>query len=214
MYTTIQLADILNMPKVKRLNLINSIVGFKSANLIGTKNTNGRSNLAIFSSVIHMGSNPPIVGMVLRPTSVARHTYENIKNFGFYTINHVHHKFIANAHQTSAKYKKTTSEFDVCDFTEYYSPEFPAPYVIESKVKIGVSFVEEHPIKINGTLLVVGQIMEIILPEKAVEEDGFVKLSKLGTSTINGLDMYGKVQTLSRFEEAQTNAPLKEKKKE
>jgi len=202
------------MPKIERLNLINSIVGFKSANLIGTKNSNGRSNLAIFSSVIHMGSNPPIVGMVLRPTSVARHTYENIKNFGFYTINHVHHRFIANAHQTSAKYKKTVSEFDACDFTEYYSPEFPAPYVRESKVKIGVSFVEEHPIKINGTLLVVGQIMEIILPEKAIEKDGFVKLSKLGTAIINGLDMYGKVQTLKRFEYAHPNEPIKEKKKD
>ncbi len=214
MYTTIQLTDILNMPKVKRLHLINSIVGFKSANLIGTKNTNGRSNVAVFSSIIHMGSNPPIVGMVLRPTSVPRHTYENIKNFGFYTINHVHHKFIANAHQTSAKYKKSVSEFDACDFTEYYSPEFPAPYVRESKVKIGVSFVEEHPIKINNTLLVVGQIMEIILPEKAIEKDGFVKLSKLGTTTINGLDMYGKVQALSRFEEAKVNKPLQEKKKD
>jgi len=214
MHTTIQLSDILKMPKVKRLNLINSIVGFKSANLIGTKNTNGRSNLAIFSSVIHMGSNPPILGMVLRPTSVSRHTYENIKNFGFYTINHVHHRFVSNAHQTSAKYKKTVSEFDACDFTEYHSPAFPAPYVRESKVKIGVSFVEEHNIKINGTLLVVGQIMEIILPEKAIEKDGFVKLSKLGTATINGLDMYGKVQAIARYEEAQVNKPLKEKKKD
>lgn len=211
MHTTVGLQDILKMPKIKRLNFINSITGFKSASLIGTKSLNGRTNLAVFSSVTHMGSNPPVIGMVLRPTTVSRHTYNNIKDLGFYTINHIRHSFVKQAHQTSANYKKSVSEFDACGFTEYFSSDFPAPYVRESKVKIGMSLVEEHPIKINGTVLLVGQVMEIILPKKAIEEDGFVKLSKLGTVTINGLDMYCKTQAVDRFEYARVDELEKRK---
>ena len=41
--------DILQMPKVKRLNIINSITGIKPANLISTIDERNRHNLAIFS---------------------------------------------------------------------------------------------------------------------------------------------------------------------
>ena len=59
--------DLDGLSKVYRLNLINSITGYKSANLIGTQNLNGITNLAIFSSIIHIGSNPPLMGFILRP---------------------------------------------------------------------------------------------------------------------------------------------------
>jgi flavin reductase (DIM6/NTAB) family NADH-FMN oxidoreductase RutF len=54
--------DILKAERIFRLNLINSITGVKPANLIGTQSKEGNSNLAIFSSVVHMGSNPALVG--------------------------------------------------------------------------------------------------------------------------------------------------------
>ena len=44
--------------RIKRLNIINSITGVKPANLIGSISENGHSNLAIFSSIVHLGSNP------------------------------------------------------------------------------------------------------------------------------------------------------------
>ena len=53
--------------KVYRLNLINSITGYKPANLIGSKSTKGKTNLAIFSSVVHLGSKPPLIGIITRP---------------------------------------------------------------------------------------------------------------------------------------------------
>ena len=40
--------------RIKRLNIINSITGVKPANLIGSISDNGHSNLAIFSSVVHL----------------------------------------------------------------------------------------------------------------------------------------------------------------
>ena len=58
--------DFENLHHLYRINLINSCSGFKSANLIGTKSLSGVSNVAIFSSVTHIGSNPPLLGFFLR----------------------------------------------------------------------------------------------------------------------------------------------------
>ena len=54
--------DIENLEKVYRINLINSCSGYKSANLIGSVSNEGINNLAIFSSITHLGSNPPLLG--------------------------------------------------------------------------------------------------------------------------------------------------------
>ena len=76
--------------RIKRLNLINSITGIKPANLIGTVSENGHSNLAIFSSIVHLGSNPALLGFILRPQhEVRRDTYDNILQTKYYTINHI-----------------------------------------------------------------------------------------------------------------------------
>ena len=64
--------DIFKIDRIKRLNLINSVSGIKSANLIGTQSSDGYSNLAVFSSVVHLGSNPAYLGFVLRPDSNVR----------------------------------------------------------------------------------------------------------------------------------------------
>lgn len=61
-----QREDIDNLEKIFKINLINSCSGFKSANLLGTISDEGVSNVAVFSSVIHLGSNPPTLGFILR----------------------------------------------------------------------------------------------------------------------------------------------------
>ena len=67
---------LVEMNRIERLNLINSLSGIKPANLIGTINEDGTENLAIFSSVVHLGSNPALFGFVLRPRGeVRRHTH-------------------------------------------------------------------------------------------------------------------------------------------
>ncbi len=42
-------------------NLINSVSGYKSANLIATKSRAGTTNLAVFNSIVHLGSNPALL---------------------------------------------------------------------------------------------------------------------------------------------------------
>ena len=71
--------ELFYMSKVPRLNLVNCVTGYKSANLIGTVSTEGVLNVAVFSSVTHLGSEPPLLGFILRPTTVPRDTYKNIK---------------------------------------------------------------------------------------------------------------------------------------
>ena len=59
--------NILDLEKVKRLNIINSITGIKPANLIGSiDDNNENTNLAIFSSVVHLGSHPALLGFIPR----------------------------------------------------------------------------------------------------------------------------------------------------
>ncbi len=81
--------DIMNIEKAPRLKMINAISGFKSANLLGTASAGGQENVAVFSSVIHLGSNPPFLGFITRPQTVPRQTYQNIRDTDWFTVNHV-----------------------------------------------------------------------------------------------------------------------------
>lgn len=194
--------DLEYLDYVPRINLVNSITGYKSASLIGTKGKDGILNVAVFSSVTHVGSNPPLIGFIVRPTTVARNTYDNIKETGFYTINHINEHIIAEGHHTSAKYPKEVSEFDKTALNPEFRGDFYAPYVQEAVVKIGLAFREEIPIQLNGTLMIIGEIQEIIFPELYQLEDGFVDLNAAKTVCISGLDAYHLPQQLARFEYA------------
>ena len=196
--------------KLYRINLINSLSGFKSANLIGTISPEGKTNLAIFSSVIHVGANPPLMGLLMRPVSVERHTYTNIKETGFFTINHINKDIFKQAHQTSARYDKDISEFDACGLTPEFSQKFIAPFVKESGIKIGLKFVEEQEIKSNGTIFMVGEILEIIIPDDACINDGYVDIEKAGTMAISGLDNYHISERIVRLSYAQPGIEPKE----
>ena len=59
------ISEIESWERFYRANFINSLTGFKSVNLIGTVNTTGQANLGIFSSIVHIGSNPPLLGYVV-----------------------------------------------------------------------------------------------------------------------------------------------------
>lgn len=188
------------LDKIKRLNIINSITGIKPANLVGTISPEGTTNLAIFSSVMHLGSNPALLGMIIRPAGeVERHTYENIKATGCYTINHVRHDMIQKAHYTSAKFRREESEFAACGLTEMYLDHWPAPYVAESTVRMGMQEVDEIPIERNGTTLLIGEVTQLYLPEEALNEQGYLDLSITGSAGISGLNTYYTLQKAGSF---------------
>jgi len=192
--------DINSLEHLYKINLINSCAGYKSANLIATKSTDDKTNLSIFSSVIHLGSSPPLLGFILRPTSVPRNTYENIMETGYFTINHIHEKILKDAHHTSAKYDKSISEFDVTDLETEYKNNFYAPFVKNCPIQLAMKYIEEYYIKANNTKLVIGEIQGLYIEENLLEDDGFINLSKGAIATINGLDGYSIPNLKERFE--------------
>lgn len=191
--------DIENLDRITRLKIINSVTGIKPANLVGTIGNKGRTNLAIFSSVIHLGSNPAIIGFVSRPeTDDVGHTYTNIMETGYYTINHIHPEFIKNAHYTSGKFAKEVSEFERCGLTEEYLDDFKAPFVKESTFKMGLRFREKIDIKINNTVLVIGEIEELLLPEIfSIDDD--INLQLTNAVGISGLNSYYSLNRIERL---------------
>ncbi|MEC7945314.1 MAG: flavin reductase [Bacteroidota bacterium] len=192
--------DILQMPKVKRLNIINSITGIKPANLISTIDERNRHNLAIFSSVVHLGSNPALIGFVLRPQEkIRRHTYENILENGYYTINHLPNHKTLEGHYTSAKFDKETSEYDVCHFTPEFQHEFPVPYVKESFLKMGLKHVESIPIKYNGTVMIVGKILQVYVAKSSLNEEGYINLEEAKSVGISGLNTYYDLKKIASY---------------
>ena len=197
--------DIAKLDRISKLKIVNSVTGIKPANLIGTINDKGQTNLAIFSSVVHLGSDPALLGFVARPrTAEVGHTYRNILESGIYTINHVHPEFIKNAHYTSAKFDIGISEFEQCKLTEEYIANFKAPFVKESSFKIGMRFIEAIDIKHNGTALIIGEIEHLILPDDAMI-DGGIDLETTKAVGISGLNSYYTLKKIENHPYARLN---------
>ena len=192
-------AALAQMDQRYRATLINSLPGFKCLQLVGTMGKNGHSNLGIFNSIFHLGASPALLGMVFRPDSGNHDTLKNIKNSGFYTFNNVLPDYYEQAHQTSARYTNGRSEFVECGFTEYFMPEFEAPFVAEATIKIAMELKEIIPISLNNTNLVIGEIKHILVSEDLIGADGYVDHEKAGTITVVGLDSYFDTLPLARL---------------
>lgn len=191
--------DIATMDQRYRAAFINSLGGFRSIALVGTRNRYGISNLAVFNSFFHVGANPPLFGFVVRPDSVERHTLANILETREFTVNHITADIYAAAHQTSAKYPADISEFDATGLTEEYKTGYFAPFVQESHIKVSARFRQKIEVKQNGTTIILAEVRYVSLPEEVIGQDGFVDLTKAGTITGSGLDSYHGTTQLGRL---------------
>jgi flavin reductase (DIM6/NTAB) family NADH-FMN oxidoreductase RutF len=181
---------IIDLPKRIRVQFVNSLSGFKSANLIGTKNLSGQENLSIASSVTHVGSNPPLLSVIFRSPLVERHSYENIIETNFFTINNIDKYFFREAHQTSARYPRNVSEFEECSIEKEYLDNFHAPFAKQSQIKIALEYAESYTIKKNNCVFLIGQIKAVYYNKKILLDDGSLDLAKSGIVSISGLDTY------------------------
>jgi flavin reductase (DIM6/NTAB) family NADH-FMN oxidoreductase RutF len=197
--THLDLPKIEQLPSRFRANFINSITGYKSCNLIGTRSEEGTANLAIFSSLLHIGSSPALLGFLLRPLTVRRDTFTNITKTGRFTVNQVSQAIFKAAHQTAAKYDTQVSEFDAVGLTEQYLDNFNVPYVGESSIKIGCSYSNHYTLEENGCILVTGTIEHVYYPEEIQHPDGFLQLDISGTLAAMGMDGYALPAFLNRF---------------
>lgn len=182
-----------------RAQLINSLAGVKQAVLVGTKSKEGISNLAIFNSLIHIGANPPLWGLIFRPDTVRRDTLNNLLETGEYTFNYVHANEFEKAHQTSAKFDAGISEFEACGFEASYVNDFHAPFIADAPVKVALKLEQKITIPLNNTLLLIGSIQFIEIDEALLLPDGTVALNEAHTLACVGLDTYCETRQLARL---------------
>jgi len=103
------------------------------------------------------------------------------------------------AHQTSASYPSGVSEFDTCGFSKLYTSGFKAPFVGESTVRIGLELRELIDLEINGTTIVIGEVVQILTNDELIAEDGTVDHPQAQTMTVAGLDTYFLPQPMGRL---------------
>jgi flavin reductase (DIM6/NTAB) family NADH-FMN oxidoreductase RutF len=199
--------DLRHLDSRYRAAFANSLTGFKSANLVGTIDSAGRHNLAIMSSAVHLGSHPFLIGLVTRPSDSRQHTLANILERRCYTLNHVHETFFEAAHQTAARYPREVSEFSAVGLTPEFLADFPAPFIAESRIRLGLELREHHLLAINGTHLLIAEVVLVDVPDTSVAADGSVDLGASGTVTVSGLDSYHRVQHLGRLPYAKPDRP-------
>lgn len=200
-------ADIAAMDTRQRAAFVNSLSGFKPANLVGTASAAGQTNLAIMSSVVHLGSQPPLLAMVVRPGGDERHTLTNILATGCYSLNHVNLAIVEQAHQTAARYPADVSEFDATGLTPVWHDGFGAPMVAEASVMLGLRLREHQELSINGTHLVIGEVVLADVPPAACREDGSIDLAVAESVALTGLDTYHSSGDFKRMAYAKVDQP-------
>jgi len=202
---TLTRTELADWPSRKRAHFLNTMSGFKPVHVMGTNNGQGLANLAIFSQVIHVGANPPLLGVLFRPATVPRHSLSNIRETGFFTLNHVSESFFRKAHQTAGKYELHESEFNEVGLTPKFYHSFKAPFVEESPVQIGLTLKEEITLTSNETILIVGEIQQVTLSEELIKADGYVDLASANIVSCTGMDAYHLPSKLARLSYAQPN---------
>lgn len=198
------------MDKIPRLNLINSITGYKSANLLGSISKEDVLNVAIFSSITHLGSNPPLLGFMIRPVvNTPRDTYKNIKDHHYFTVNHITSAMIADAHHTSAPYGVEISEFDKTNLEAEFLDGQKVPFVKGSPVRLLCKYLNEYSIAENGCIHLIASIEKVYVEDELLQKENWVRLDLAEVVTINGLDGYAVPKIVDRFEYARPNQPTK-----
>lgn len=190
-------ADISGMERFFRGNLINSVTGFKSLCLLGSISKEGKTNLAVFTQVFHVGADPALIGVLFRPQVPGMHSLANIRSGKWFTLNHVQQGEELAAHWTSARWE--VPEFEAVGLQAEFLEGIPAPFVKGSRVRMALQLVQEFPIELNGTTLVLASIQALEVPGNALQEDGFVNLALAGSMAGTGLDGYAEVNQIRRF---------------
>lgn len=209
--TMLDRAGIAALPQRHRARLVNSLSGFKSANLVGTADAEGQPACCIVSSVVHLGSNPALLGVVFRPPGDDAHNYHNLASSGHFTLSHVTAPIHEQAHQTSARYAAEVSEFEAVGLTPHWHGEgagrFPAPAVAESPVRIGLTVEEDMQLP-NRCRFVIGAVQWVDFASDLQAGDGFLDLAAVDTVAIGGLDAYHTAERMARLSYAKPDRPL------
>ena len=192
-------SDLSKMDKLPRVQLATTLPGPKPLCLVGTRSASGKANLAPFSSITHLGSNPVLIGIVTRPDTVDRHTFKNILDTKEWTLNHITSDILPQAHQCSARYPHGVSEFQATGLSELTHENIHPPFVDESPLRFALALEEIIDITSNNTKLIVGRVTLIDIQGHAPALDGSLDLTQLGSLASTALDTYFKLTEIAKL---------------
>ena len=198
--------DLKNLDRHFRANFVNSLIGSKQASLIGTVSDTSCTNLSLFSSVTHLGSNPPLVALFSRPaTSEPKQTLNNIISTGFFTVNHVNSDILVRSHSCSFKFLENESEFNSCKLTEEYCNDILAPFVKESHASLGLKYLRHLPIQENGVVMIIGEILLIRYDKNFIQSNGEFDFESSNSVAVAGNNTYYSLNAIETLDYINTS---------
>lgn len=197
--TRFSLTEIQNMEREYRRTFINCIWGLKSVHLIGTVNNNNVPNLSIISSVFNIGANPPMMGVCFRPPVSNTQTFDNILSSKQFTVNVVTDSFYKKAHRCSANFRDGVSEFDETGLTPHFEQSIQAPFVLESPIRMSVSYHEHFSVQDNESRIVVGKVQDIFIKDSLFDNKGYISYETVESVVVSGLEGYYSVKEIDRL---------------
>ena len=102
------------------------------------------------------------------------------------------------------------AEFEATGLTPRWTQDFGAPFVADASVQLGLKLREHQELAINGTHLVIGEIVLAHLPEPALMADGSLNLVHCGSVALTGLDTYHAAVPVKRMAYAKPDLPPRE----
>ncbi len=93
--------------------------------------------------------------------------------------------------------------------TEHHEGSFHAPFVAESRFRLGLEFAERLDVSINGTTLILGKVVLVQLEEAALAADGSIELVGLEMVASTALDTYFGISPLGRLSYAKPDRPVR-----
>lgn len=112
------------------------------------------------------------------------------------------------AHQCSARYPKEVSEFEATGLTPHFETGFSAPFVAESRLRMGLELEDIIDIPANGTKLIVGRVTLVQVAEGGLLDQGGIDLVGLDCLASTSLDTYFTIQPLARLAHAKVGIEL------
>jgi flavin reductase (DIM6/NTAB) family NADH-FMN oxidoreductase RutF len=111
----------------------------------------------------------------------------------------VNESIYQQAHQTSARYDRETSEFQATGLTEQWDPQFSAPFVEQSRIQLGMELREHQHLAINNTEMIIGEITYINIKDDIVDDNGYIDIERAKSVAVSSLDTYHSTYYLSCF---------------
>lgn len=186
--------EIKSLDRAYRRDFINRITGAKLAWILGSFHPEFGENLALFSSIVHVGANPPLVGIVFRPSMGKLHSLRNINETKLFSLNSLPLKFRKEIHSSSANGSEELDDFDSIGLQREIDSSHPIPLVKEASIRMLLEPVELAPIRTNSNHFLVSEIKKVEI-NVAFLDSNELPIPE-GLTYVSGLDLYCKVESI------------------